>query len=136
MTKGDLDGLRCWGRPVKPVALGLSFLMLTLTVSNVANVGVFEALWLGDVVAVMAGSAALLLIGGWVLRSQRSAEWGLLLACVVYIVRSSFLFFLVGPGEQGVWLSLGAATIAGGAYLLETTDEQAEWRWRRKHEAV
>jgi hypothetical protein len=136
MTKGDLDGLRCWGRPIKPVALGLSFLMLTLCISNIANAGVFKELWLGDVVAVIAGASAVTLVAGWVVRSQRMAEWGLLMACVVYIVRASFLFFFAGPGEQGVWLSLGAATIAGGAYLLETTDEQAEWRWRRKHEAV
>lgn len=129
MTKGDLAGVLVWGRPVKPVALGATWLMATIVGYNLFNQGLFGHLVIGDLVAVLAGSSYVLLMAGWFGRSQWAAEVGLLLACVVYILRGSFAALYVSPRNEGVWLSLGAAIILGGAYLLEHWDEHKENQW-------
>lgn len=124
VTKGDLDGVRLFGRPLKPLALGMMMLMVTLTVYNVTHSSAFGELILGDVVAVLAGTAAVTLFLGWLRESQRMAEAGLLLAATVYVTRSAFLLFVGGPVTEGVYLGLGAAVMAGGAFLLESWDER------------
>ena len=93
MTKGDLDGVQIWGRPIKPVALGLSLLMLTLAVVNITDTGVFEDMLLGDVVAVLAVGSFTALMVGWFARYQIAAEIGLFSASVVYLIRGSFAVF-------------------------------------------
>ena len=123
MTKGDLDGLLVFGRPVKPLALGMTVLMVALTVQNVFHVGAFGDLILGDVVAALSSVAAVTLFLGWWRSSQRMAELGLLLAATVYVTRSAFLLFIGEPATEGIYLGLGAAVMAGGAYLLERWDE-------------
>lgn len=124
MTAGDLEGVTVLGRPVKPVALGLSILMVALVAINIADAGELRDAALGDGIAVMAGTAAVCLWVGWIARSQRMAEAGLLLSTVVYVLRSAFIAFDAGFGSIGVYLGAGAAVIAGGAYLLETWDDQ------------
>lgn len=126
MTKGDLDGWLVWGRPLKPVALGTSILMLTLVVSNVTHTGIFGPLWLGDVIAGLSAVSFICLTVGWFGRHQMSAEVGLLLACTTYLLRASMALFLDGPGEQAVYLSIGAAVITGGAFLLEHWDRMRQ----------
>ncbi len=122
MTKGDLDGVQVWGRPIKPVAFGLSVLMLTLTVYNIFNVGVFGSLFLGDVIAVLTGTSFVMLMLGWFAKNQLLAEFGLITAFTAYTLRASFILFSSGPTAEGFYLSIGAAIIAGGAYLLEGWD--------------
>ena len=122
MTKGDLEGLSLWGRPIKPVALGFAWLMLSLTVINISNIGELGDNFLGDLIAVLAFSSFTALTAGWVFRNQHMAEYGLLAACIAYVVRTSFIMFSVGIDDAGVYLGFGAAIIAGGAYLLEATD--------------
>jgi hypothetical protein len=121
VTKGDLDYL-VLGRPLKPVALGMAVLMLTLTVVNLLNLGDLGATSFGDLVSIMSGASFITLMGGWIGKSQQAAEAGLLLACITYVLRSSFLFLTNGPSSHGVYLGIGAAIIAGGAYLLEKWD--------------
>ena len=122
MTAGDLEGVTVMGRPIKPVALGLTILMLSLLVINLTGVGELTGTLLARVIAVMAGTAAVTLVAGWVWRSQRMAQAGLLLAAIVYITRSAFIALDSGIGSIGVWLGGGAGVIAAGAYLLETWD--------------
>jgi hypothetical protein len=131
MTKGDLEGLRLLGRPVKPVALGLMFSMAVLCVFNVTDAGVLGATRIGDVVAIMAGAAVLMLTAGWALRSQPMAEAGLFTAGLTMVLRSTFLFALQGVGNVGVWLGVGTAIIALGAFLLERIDENRGAWWPR-----
>ncbi len=131
MTKGDLDKVTFMGRPLKPVALGLTILMITLAVANWTDNGLLGDNILSHILAAIAGLSALLLTAGWIAGKQRIAEIGLLGAAAVNIARSSFLLFTFGPGQQSVWLSLGVTVIAGGAYLLETWDDPERQRARR-----
>lgn len=124
MTKGDLDGVTVWGRPIKPVAAGACILMATLTIYNIIDKGVFGELLLGDVVAVLSGASLGMMMFGWFGRSQTMAEFGLMAGCISYVMRGSFVLFYNGPGAEGVWLSLGAVVILGGAYLLEKWDHR------------
>lgn len=126
MTKGDIDGWAPWGRPVKPVAIGMCVLMATLTVFNILDAGELGALRLGDIVSVLTGTALAALVCGWAIRSQRMAEIGLFTAMVAYLLRMFFLLLTVGPTEQGVYLSLGAVIIAGGSYRLEVRSRLRE----------
>lgn len=111
-----------FGRPIKPVSLGFAIFMLTFTVYNLLDMGVFgPSLW-GDVVAVVAGAAFVLLMLAWFINSQRLAEYGLLLSCTVFIIRGTFLGLVFGLERQDVYFSVATAIIAGGSYFLERTD--------------
>lgn len=111
-----------FGRPAKPVAFGFAIFMITFTVSNLLDRGVFKASLWGDVVAVVAGAAFTLLVLAWFINSQRLAEYGLLLSCTVFITRGMFLALTLGFDRQDVYFSLANAIIAGGSYFLERTD--------------
>jgi hypothetical protein len=111
-----------FNRPVKPVAFGFSVLMIVLTVVGVTGTGVFGTSILGDVETAVSAVAAAALIGGWIGRSQRIAEIGLLLVFIVYTMRGVFIGLYYGPSKYDMYLSLGAAIIAGGSYLLEHAD--------------
>ena len=122
VTKGDLNGFIFLGRPIKPVAFGMSILMMTLTFINVFDVGLFGNSLLGDVVAVLSFGSFVLLILGWFGNLQPLVEYGLLIASAVYVIRGSFVMLTFGLSNEGVWQSFGTAVIAGGAYLLERLD--------------
>ena len=133
MTRGDLEGVTLWGRPIKPVGLGVSVLMGTLMVANFYEVGIFGDTVLAMGIAVLSGIAFVLLVWGWVGRIQRFAEYGLLLAAFTYMARALFAFFTLGV-TQSSFLSLGAVIISGGSYLLETWDTHRPWEaWDAKH---
>ena len=125
MTGMDLDGIRFLGRQVKPVAFGLSIIMATLLVYNVANIGIFGGLILGDIVAVGAAVALTTLTAGWWARSQRMAEFGLFTAFLVYTCRTAFLL-LTKPEAEGVALGVGIAVIAAGSWLLERDESRRQ----------
>jgi hypothetical protein len=111
-----------FGRPIKPVSLGFSIFMVTFVVYNVRNTGVFgDSRW-GDVIAVVAGAALVLLTLAWARNSQRLAEYGLLLSGTVFTIRGTFLLLTFGFDRQDVYFSLGVAIIAFGSYFLERAD--------------
>ena len=120
----NLPGRRVFGRPVKPVAGGFVILMLTLAVFNTIDAGVLGATVLGHVTGALAGVSAVTLLAGWWGSWQRVAEAGLLAAFAAYGLRGLFVLFTQGPWVQAVWLSLGAAVIAWGSFVLETMDER------------
>lgn len=128
MTRGDLEGLTFFNRPIKPVALGITVLMVSITVFNLQHDGVFGSTLLATSVALLAFTSAVCLTAGWLGRLQQMAEIGLLLASITYVIRGSFLLLLLGPSEQGVWLSLGASVISGGSFLLERWDTHPSFR--------
>lgn len=111
-----------FGRPIKPVSIGFAIFMLTFSVINVLDVGVFENSVLGDVVAVLAGGAFAMLVLAGVVNSQRIAEYGLLLSCTVLVIRGTFIALTLGVTHREVFFSIATAIIAGGSYFLERTD--------------
>lgn len=98
--------------------------MFILTVINVLNIGIFGATALGNIVSVVAAVSAATLTAGWISKSQRMAELGLLLACFVWTTRASFaLIFGSQNGDTYGWaFSIAWAVASGGAYLLERAD--------------
>lgn len=128
MTKGDLDTIRVWGRPLKPVALGLTLTMVIVAQANLRAADRGTTPPLSYVVAAVAGAAVIALIWGWVGRSQRLAEIGLLLVVAAYATRAAFVYLSSGP-DQAVFFSLASVIIAGGSYLLEATSRRREGEW-------
>ena len=118
MTGMDIDGVLFAGRKIKPVALGLSVILLTICVYNLFDIGLFGTLILGDLVAVASAVTIGTLVAGWWFRSQRMAEAGLMLAFIVYALRTVFVL-LTDPTIEGVPIGVGIVIIAGGSYILE-----------------
>ena len=126
MTKGDIEGRKMFGRPVKPLAGFMALLMFTYMIFNISNQGVLKDLWLGDVVSIISGIAACCLLIGWFGRVQKMAEYGLLIASFVYITRASFIFFVVGPSSLDFWEALWTGGLVASAFYLEANDPKNE----------
>lgn len=122
MTKGDLTGLTVWGRPLKPVALGLTLTMVIVTQANIRGLDRGTQPPLSWLVALMSAAAVVTLLWGWIGRNQKAAEIGLLLVIGTYITRAAFIALESGLGEQAVWFSLATVVIAAGSYALEVDD--------------
>ena len=116
-----------WGRPVKPVALFLTLSALVVAAINVLDVGILQTSAWGDLVGVVMAGAASLLVVGWVTRSQRIAEVGLIAAFMAWLFRFWIGGLVTGfqLAHEGVWLSLCWAGIAGGSWALERLDPRA-----------
>lgn len=121
MSAGDLYHVILFGRPFKPVAFGLAMVMTILVIVNVADTGRLGSNWIGDVVAILAGTSLLALIGGWWAKGQHMAEIGLLLAGSTLVMRGLFVMFTAWP-DQSEWFSFAMAFVAWGAFLLERMD--------------
>ena len=111
-----------WGRPTKPVALGLAWIMGVLAVFNVAGIGILGGGLFGHAIAALSAASCVALVAGWLARSQKMAEAGLVMVGAVYVARSSFLLMQNGWGDIGVYLGLGVVLIAWGSYVLERVD--------------
>lgn len=122
MTREELEGLTFLDRPIKPVALGIVVFMITLTVFNLREDGIFGDTILATLLALMAFTSTLCLVFGWFGRIQVMAEAGLLIAAVTYVIHAVFALLIVGPTNQTMWLSIGAGIISGGSFLLERWD--------------
>jgi hypothetical protein len=118
MSKGDLDGIRVWGRPFKPVAFGLTLAMLIIAQSNLRGLDRGTIPPLSYMVAAIAGAAIGFMVAGWVTGRQRLEEAGLLLVVAAYATRAAFIQ-INNPWDQAVFFSLSTVIIAGGAYMLE-----------------
>jgi hypothetical protein len=124
MTKGDLPFM-VFGRPLKPLGLALMLSTFTIFYTNVIlNSDVAGGSYVGDVVGWVAGFTSLLLLLGWVHKSQRVAEFGLLMATGVWVSRALVVWMTEGIDYYGLWLSIGWVMAAGGAYALEAWDDR------------
>jgi hypothetical protein len=122
MTHGDVPGVTLFGRPLKPVALGLTLTMVIVAQSNLRGADRGTEYPLSIILGVLAIAAAVTLAVGWIGKRQRIAEVGLLLVVGVYAARAAFIQ-MVSPFDQAVWFSLSTVVIAGGAYILEASSD-------------
>ena len=129
MTRGDLAGLTVFGRPLKPVAFGLTLTMIVVTAVNVQGMDRGTIPPLSHLVAALAAVSVLALAYGWAFGHQKAAEIGLLLVIGTYATRATFIAFASGLTEPAVWFSLSTVVIAAGSYALEVND-----RYRGSHE--
>ena len=121
--------LEVFGRPIKPLAMGLAVAMITLTLAGLLDRGALDGSLWGDFVALVAFSAFMAFMGGWWARSQRMAEVALLLACGVFTTRAAALLMLhFEVLDIAAWLSVASAITAGGAYVLERVDLRGQPR--------
>lgn len=123
MTRGDLPGLTVFGRPLKPVAFGLTLSMVIIAQSNFRGADRGTGYPLSVLLGICAAAAAATLVIGWAGRLQRVAEVGLLLVVGVYVTRAVFIFLSSVP-DQSVFFSLSTAIIAGGSFMLEAAEPE------------
>jgi hypothetical protein len=128
MTKGDLDTITIAGRPMKPVAMGITLTMVVVASSNWRGFDRGTEPPLSYVVAALATTAIIALLWGWFGRNQRAAEIGLLLVVAAYSTRAAFVYLSSGL-DQAVYFSLASVIIAGGSYLLEASSRRGEAPW-------
>ena len=137
MTRAELVGVQIWGRPFKPLAVGMIVGGTTLTINTVlaflelhtgipipgqstTGPGTLAALLMG----IFAGVGVFLMVLAWVIRSQRMYEWGLLLAFGGWVSR--FVGITLDGDTWYALLPLSFALMAGGSYVLETVDARSE----------
>jgi peptidoglycan/LPS O-acetylase OafA/YrhL len=122
-----LPNVRILGRPFKPVALGVTVLMLGLVIIPVFNLGGFGRGVSSGIASCIAAVAAAMLIWGWVRNDLRWTERGLAVACFAYASRLVYLL-LIRPMGDSVMLALGVLIIIAGSYILEANDRRVrEW---------
>jgi xanthine/uracil permease len=122
-----LPGRSILGRPFKPVALGVTILMIGLSVIPVFNLGLYGRDWFDWILSTVSLAAAGLLVTGWWKNDTRWTERGLAVATFVYLARFIYLV-LIEPLEDSVSLAFGVLVIIAGSYILESNDRRTrEW---------
>jgi hypothetical protein len=130
MSTQEIPRKRFAGRTIKPVALGLTLTMTVVAQSNLRNMDRGTQPPLSYVVAFLAGASVAMLIWGWVSRSQRAAEFGLLLVVAAYATRAAFIQ-LTNPFDQAVFFSLATVIVAAGSWWLEASSHGGDV-WTRR----
>lgn len=122
-----LPNVSVFGRPFKPVALGVTVLMLGLVIIPVFSLGDEGRDAFDWVTAAFALIAAVLLIVGWWRDRLRFAEWGLLCGVFAYLLRTTHLITREPEGDS-VALAVGVLIVIAGSYVLEANDRRRiEW---------
>ena len=119
-----LPKVRFLGRPVRPVAFGLTLAMLIIWPSAITDHGLLDGSVWGDIVGWSALVCALVMMYGWWKSSQRAVEVGLQMVFFLMVFRFVAAFLVGIDVEQGGFLSLAWAVVAGGSYLLEKADPE------------
>jgi hypothetical protein len=115
------------GRPFKPVALGVTFMMLGLVAIPIFNLGAEGRDIFDWVAAGFALAAAGLLSAGWWTARLRLAEYGLAVATFAYLLRFTHLLIKEAGGDSPT-LAFGVLVIIAGSYVLEANDRRVrEW---------
>lgn len=123
-THGEIPGTRIWGRPFKPLAVGLITVAVVYSADAVLRIAGHEhaLLTFGSPAAgVLSLIAAALMVAAWWIRSQAVYEAGLLLMMGALTARAVEVA-LLGNATNGA-LPLAMAVMAGGAYWLEKIDD-------------
>jgi hypothetical protein len=123
-TPAEIPRVRLWGRPVKPMAIGI--LMALSAVSINGWVGIAKPAGYDRVLAVVAGITLALMLCSWCSRSQKIFEWSLLFTAGIFTARAAGVALEVGHPAAGL-LPMSVAVLAGGSYILEKADQFPYW---------
>ncbi len=121
MSRADLPN-RIWGRPIKPLAIGLIICLIAVTL----NAFVPSGLSAGEYdypLSMIAFLTLVLMAVSWVKKSQRLFEWSLLLSTGIFTVRAATVAIESGRPTFAL-LPLGVAVLAARSYVLERADER------------
>ena len=119
MTYGEVPGKAIFGRPFKPLAVGLIIGSTNIIVDRVAVllIGHPTLVISTPYASLLALLGTVLMMGAWLARSQNVYEVGLLLTVGAWVTRAMEITLL---GEYASAVSpFSFAVMAGGAYWLE-----------------
>ena len=123
-TNGTLR-IVLWGRPVKPLAVGVLLALAGVSLQAVAlfTTGVALITPTDDdtVIGLMAFGSLVLILTSWFKLSQRLYELGLLAATGTFMARA-VMSALVDEYHLHWIMPLSIAVLTGGAYILERAD--------------
>ena len=128
------DHITRFHRKFRPAALGLAIFTFFLGLSSFLNKGLLGDSFLGQVVAVFCASASIFFVIGFFINSVRLLRIGFLLTFFSITCNTVFVWITFGtswwekmltlaPKTSSLWMGLGVAVVAGGAYFLEVDDE-------------
>jgi hypothetical membrane protein len=116
-----IPGITLGGRKVRPVAFGVTVLMVGLVAIGVFNLGDYPHRPFQLAGSVFPAAAAILLITGWVKNNGKLTGYGLALALFTYLGRVIFLA-IEDPVSDNLLLAFGVTIILAGSYVLEVNN--------------
>lgn len=133
MSRGDLPWA-LFGRPIKPLSLAQMLALFVIGWVYIYDSGteLGESTVIADITGAVALGTCLMMLLGWLKSSQRMAEISLVIAAGVWVSRAAIVLmtdYLADP--VAFWLSLCWGLAAGGAFLLESMDEEVDGIWTR-----
>lgn len=123
-TPAEIPRVRLWGRPVKPMALGI--LMALFAVGSNCRGRFAETTGYDQLLAIVATVALFTMVVSWILRKQALFEIALLLTAGLFTARAVGVALEVGHPFAGL-LPFSVAVLAGGSYVLEKADQFHYW---------
>lgn len=118
-----------FGRRIRPFSFFLMCATIIVGIQYVGN-GTGPGSVLADgLTGGFAFTAVGLLSAGWILKSDDTHDWGLLVAAGVWGARSWLYLLEDGPSSLSIYFSLCWFGSALGAYLLERYDHKWRHRW-------
>ncbi len=128
MTRAEIPSIQIFGRPFKPLAVGLILATGTMGLNSLLQLlgqgtVVLTPESLPPVLGVLAVASVVLMVCAWLVHSQRTYEVGLVLAVGAWAFRGFGL--LLDGGGLGFMFPLSMMVMAAGALLLERADERA-----------
>lgn len=124
MPPMNLPRVRFLGRPIKPVAFGLTVALLIIWPSAITNEGVLDGSIWGDFIGWSAFAIAGIMTWAWWKSSQRVTEIGLQLVFALMIFRFFGSLLVNQSWTQAGTLSIAWAIVAGGSFILERSDAE------------
>lgn len=119
----ELEDVKVVGRKFKPVAFGVTVVMIGLAVAALFKLGTYSGhatafTWVQAIVALVAAG---MLSYGWFHSDLKWTRYGLAAAVFAYLMRTIFLM-IEDPLGDSVMLAVGFLIIIAGSYVLEAQD--------------
>jgi hypothetical protein len=123
-SNGRMLRIRVFGRPIQPVAFGVSLYTAILAFAILTDSALGQLLDgpIGEAVGVVCAAATAALWFGWWARRRDWLQRGLAWATAGIVATTITVVIDVGWSSVSAWLSTPVAVIAFGSWLLERAD--------------